>query len=87
MAEAISKTTISFTVLHRTGDEGLEEASQRNYDHYLDSPLGYILQEAWDGGMVGIESEPVTIAIPDDHVREELLAMGNDGTFFEEEGD
>lgn len=77
----ISKTTITFTVLHRTGDEGLEAA--REYNHYLDGPLGYVMQEAWDGGMVGLESDPVTEAIPDAEVEAELLAMGNDGTFFE----
>lgn len=80
---AISKTTITFTVLHRTGDEGLVEAGNRDYGHYLDSPLGYIMQESWDGGMVGVESEPTTVPVPASKVERELLAMGNDGTFFE----
>lgn len=83
----ISKTTITFTVLHRTDDEGLVEAQYRDYDHYLDSPLGYVLQESWDGGMVGREGEMVTVPVPDDQVEQELRALGNDGSFFEEDED
>jgi hypothetical protein len=83
----ISKTTITFTVLHRTGDEGLVEAARRDYDHFLDSPLGYVLQESWDGGMVGLESDPITVPVPDGQVGAELIALGNDGTFFDDQED
>lgn len=83
---SISKTTITFTVLHRSDDpvlSGREFIGE--YDSPTDGLLGYVMQEAWDGGMVGIEGDPVTAPVPDDQIEDELLAMGNDGTFFEED--
>lgn len=66
----ISKTTYTFTVLHRTDEpftEGLTEAMARSYD----------------GHAVGWETNEVTESVPDDKVSDELVAIGNDGTFFD----
>jgi hypothetical protein len=71
MAEdIISKTTITFTVLHRTDEpivEGLEEAMARSMD----------------GHAVGWETGQVTMPVPADLVPYELGELGNDGTFFD----
>lgn len=80
----ISKTTITFTVLHRTDDFPLNGQFWGEMNGPYDGELGYLMQEAWDGGMVGIESESVTVPVADDQVRSELLSMGNDGEFFDE---
>jgi hypothetical protein len=82
----ISKTTVTFTVLHRTDDPVLSgQETIGEYDHAYDGLLGYIMRESWDGGMVGVESDPKTVPVPDDQVPGELLAMGNDGTFFDDD--
>lgn len=65
----ISKTIITFTVLHRTDDQPED--------------LDHALREAFDGGMVGLETDSVTVPVPDDDVEDELVALGSDGTFFE----
>lgn len=83
----ISKTTVTFTVLHRTEDFPLKDEFFGEYDNPYDGVLGYLMKEAWDGGMVGLESDPVTTPVPDDHVKDELRAMGNDGTFFDDDFD
>lgn len=81
----ISKTTITFTVLHRADDFPLGGEYFGEYDNPYDGELGYLMKEAWDGGMVGSESEAVTVEVPEDQVRDELRALGNDGTFFDDE--
>jgi len=82
----VSKTTITFTVLHRSDDPALSgEETWGEYNHAYDGPLGYLMQESWDGGMVGLEGDWVTVPVPDDQVKAELLKMGNDGTFFNDD--
>ena len=82
----IAKTQITFTVLHRADDPVLSgKEFIGEYDRPTDGLLGYVMQEAWDGGMVGIESDPVTTPVAPGDVKAELLAMGNDGEFFSEE--
>lgn len=75
----IVKTTITFTVLHRA-DNPLS-------DHTLEE----VLWEASEGDAVGWETDRVTQPVPDDRLADELIALGNDGTFFDvyevEEGD
>lgn len=84
----ISKTTITFTVLHYSDDPVVSGAEFiGEYERPTDGMLGYVMQEAWDGSMVGMESDPVTVPIPDDQVESELLALGNDGRFFDEVDD
>jgi hypothetical protein len=84
----IKKTTMTFTVLHRADAFPLpDDEFWGEYDGPYAGPLGFLMQEAWDGGMVGIESDGVTVDVPDDQVETELIAMGNDGTFFEEDDD
>lgn len=81
----IKKTTITFTVLHRADDYPNDEEIWGEMDNPYDGELGYLMKEAWDGGMVGMESDAVTVDVPEDQVRGELLAMGNDGTFFDDD--
>lgn len=66
----IYKTVITLTVLH-TGD--------------LPHDLRYVLEEAEYGNAVGQETERVTTKLPDESVRAELLAIGNDGEFFSDD--
>ena len=83
----VSKTTITFTVFHRTDDNpftGVEE-TWGEYDHPFDGPLGLAMQEAWDGSMVGMESEPVTVPVPEEQLEAALQAIGNDGEFFNDD--
>jgi hypothetical protein len=63
------KTTYTFTLLH---DDSLE----------LDS-LEHALYESTQGEAVGNVTACTTEAVPDTSVRDELIALGNDGTFFE----
>lgn len=65
----ISKTTITFTVLHRT-DEPIED-------------LAEALARSFDGHAVGLETASATITVPDEQVPAELVALGNDGEFFD----
>lgn len=64
----ISKTTFTYTVLHRTDEPvmSIEEAMSR----------------AWDGDAVGGETEVIAVHVPDEQVEDELVALGNDGEFF-----
>lgn len=69
----ISKTIIEITLLHPS-----------------DSPLtGYdvkdVLYEMDEGSAVGWETSRKTAAVPADRVSAELIALGNDGTFFGED--
>jgi len=82
----IMKTTVTFTVLHRSDDPilcGEEFIGEQNGP--TDGLLGYLLEEAWNGGMVGLESDPDTVPVPRNRVAAELLSMGNDGHFFDDD--
>lgn len=83
MTATISKTTITFVVLHRTDEPiiGFEG------DGPLASPLGEALARSWDGHAVGMETSEETVEVPDDHVENELVALHNDGTFFDDDLD
>lgn len=65
----ISKTVITFTVLHRT-DEPI-------------SDLRDAMERSWDGNAVGLETDQTTTPVPDSAVPDALLALNNDGTFFD----
>lgn len=69
----ISKTVFTFTVLHPT-DEPLWS-------------LEHALSESDDGNAVGWTTGSVTVAVPAGDVAAELIALGNDGEFFDEDED
>lgn len=69
MSEIISKTVISFTILHRT-DEPIED-------------LPEALARAFDGHTVGQETGIATTPLEASSVADELVGLGNDGTFFD----
>lgn len=84
MTTPISKTTFTFTVLHRA-DEPFEEGNEDSWD---DNPLGEALARSWDGHAVGriTKQETRDIELPET-VRSELVALGNDGEFFDDDLD
>ncbi len=67
----IQKTTITLTVLHPAGERpdkwGLEQ----------------IAYEINDGAWLGRTAHVSTVPVPKKSLRDECLALGNDGTFFE----
>lgn len=65
----ISKTTFTYTVLHRTDTPP--------------SDVYVALGEAMDGHMVGAQMASETEPVAREDVRTELLAVGNDGGFFD----
>lgn len=67
----IVKTTYTFTALHRADwtPEGIEDA----------------MRESYDGHAVGQETSSKTEPVPDDKVSDELVALSNDGSFFDED--
>ena len=70
----ISMTTFTFKVMHRTDEpftEGLMEAMARSMD----------------GHAVGWETGEETVEVPNDRVEAELVELGNDGTFFDDDLD
>lgn len=71
----IVKTTVTITVLHRADnpmtDHGIEE----------------VLYEISEGDAVGWETGRGTVPVDPKDVRDELIALGNDGTFFDEDED
>jgi len=71
--DGIVKTTITIAVLHR-GDNPMTE-------HGIDE----VLYEMNEGEAVGWETSRVTDPVPADQVCDELVALGNDGTFFDDE--
>lgn len=75
----ISKTTYTFTVLHRT-DEPI--MGDDDFDGPFGGDLGAALQRSWDGNAVGAIVEEFTVEVPDERVPAELVALGNDGEFF-----
>jgi hypothetical protein len=70
----ISRTTFTFTVLHRTDEPFLS-----------DDPLQEALARSYDGNAVGATTGDVTIDLPDTTVPEELVELGNDGSFFDDD--
>jgi len=70
MTPDISKTTFTFTVLHRS------DAPLHNIQHAL--------AESYDGDACGFETGSETTAVPPERVVAELLALGNDGRFFDD---
>lgn len=67
----ISKTTITFTVLHVDGE--------------LPESLEDILAVSDYGNAVGAVTKTTVEAVADDEVHDELIALGNDGEFFAQE--
>lgn len=75
----VFRTAILITVLHEARDLDTARAeitSMRVHD---------ILSEMDDGSFIGATRWEATREIPPAEVRTELLAIGNDGTFFEDE--
>jgi len=72
MSNQIVKTVITFTVLHR--------ADNPMTDYSIDQ----VLSETNEGDAVGWETDRTSQTIPPEQVVDELIALGNDGTFFEE---
>jgi Domain of unknown function (DUF4406) len=70
----ISKSTYLFTVLHRTDEPFVG-----------DDPLHQALARSWDGHAVGQITSERTEIVPDNEVEIELLILGNDGTFFDDD--
>lgn len=69
MSTTIQKSTFTYVVLHRSDE--------------VPESLGDAMVQAYDGGMVGLEIESVTVDIPNENVSDELVALGNDGEFFD----
>jgi hypothetical protein len=76
----ISRTTYTFTVLHRT-DEPI--IGSDDFDGPFGGDLGAAMQESWDGNAVGAVTSEETVEVPDTEVPEALVDLGNDGEFFD----
>jgi hypothetical protein len=72
MSSGIVKTTITITVLHRDSNP------MTDYD------IREVLYEMQEGDAVGWETDRTTEPVPADRVADELVSLGNDGTFFED---
>jgi hypothetical protein len=79
----ISKTTFTFTVLHRTDEPFTWDESDG--DGPLDNNLGEALSRSWDGHAVGWVTSEETVGVPDIEVPEALVELSNDGSFFDED--
>lgn len=66
---SVSKTTITYTVLHRTSTPVQD--------------IHHATGEAMDGEMIGQEVHTETVAVPDDMVAAELVGLGAVPTFFD----
>jgi hypothetical protein len=71
--DGIVKTTITITVLHRADNP------------MTDHDINEVLYEMSEGEAVGWETDRVTNPVPADQVGDELGALGNDGTFFDDD--
>jgi hypothetical protein len=71
----IVKTRITITVLHRSDNPMT--------DHGIDE----VLYEMSEGDAVGWETGRDTVPVDPNDVGAELIALGNDGTFFDEDED
>lgn len=69
MAETISQTTFVFTVLHRTDERP--------------ATIDEAVRETYDGRAVGAVVHALTGPVADAAVPDALVALGNDGTFFD----
>jgi len=79
----IVKTTFTFAVLHRADEPFTwDEASG---DGPLDNNLGEALARSWDGHAVGMITSEETVDVPDEQVETELVALYNDGEFFDDD--
>lgn len=65
----IQKTVYTYVVIH-TEDDAPQD-------------IQHALAESYDGSMVGLEVSEQTTDIPDDKVVDELVALGNDGSFLD----
>ena len=74
MTDNIVKTTITITALHRA-------------DTALGDSIEDVLYEMSEGGAVGWETGRTTVPVPAERVQDELIAVGNDGTFFDDTDD
>lgn len=68
----IAKTVLTITVLHDAEDD------------VSSLPVEEIAQEMNNGFCVGTVEHVSTVVVPAAKITEELLACGNDGTFFED---
>lgn len=82
-ADPISKTTFTFTVLHRTDEPFTWDHG--NGDGALNTNLGEALTRSWDGHAVGAVTDETTVPVPSSQVEDELVALGNDGEFFDDD--
>lgn len=69
----IVKTTITITVLHRADNP------------MTDCDIEEVLYETREGEAVGWETDRVTEPVAAEQVPDELVALGNDGTFFDDD--
>ena len=69
----IVKTTVTITVLHR--------ADNPLTDHGIDE----VLYEMSEGDAVGWETDRDAVPVDPKDVLGELIALGNDGTFFDDD--
>lgn len=88
MSTGITQTTFVFTVLHRTDEPFDPYGMGGGFYHAYDSELGQAMQRSFDGHAVGRETVvSQTEFMEPKSVRDHLIAMGNDGTFFDEDMD
>lgn len=67
----VQKSVFTVTVLHTEGDAPTGHTSAEE--------IASRINEDW----IGSVSHTTTVDVPVDEVRDELLAMGNDGEFFD----
>ena len=72
--EGIVKTTVTITVLHRA-------------ENVLGPDIEDVLYEMNEGSAVGWETGRTTVPVPADRVCDELVGLGNDGVFFDDDDD
>lgn len=70
--DGIVKTTVTITVLHRA-------------DNNLGPDIQDVLYEMNEGAAVGWETDRTTVTVPAERVCDELVELGNDGTFFDDD--
>lgn len=84
MSTGINMTVYTFTVLHRT-DEPFH-GDTYYMGPFEGSELGEAMTRAYDGNAVGIEQFVQTTEVQSaEDVRKYLIAMGNDGEFFDDQ--
>jgi len=73
----IYKTTITVTVFHEAYDQ---QAAETNMAH---RELEEVASQIDSGDWIGQTEIGPTVRVPRSKLKSELLAIGNDGTFFE----